>query len=49
MMDPMLNKPKSHRSRSPWALILMIGFTALCFILASQESQTMTEVLVQPR
>ncbi|WP_168219716.1 hypothetical protein [Pseudotabrizicola formosa] len=39
----MHNKPKSRRPRSPWALILMIGITALCFILAAQEAHTLTE------
>ena len=45
MMEPMLNKPKKHKPRSPWALILMIGIAALCFILVSQDVQVVTSVL----
>lgn len=49
MMEPMLDKPKNHKPRSPWPLILMIGVAALCFILASQDSQTVAELMAAPR
>ena len=48
MMDPMLTKPKNHKSRNPWPLILLIGVAALCFVLAAQGFQTIAEILVQP-
>ena len=48
MMDPMLTKPKNHKARNPWLLILMIGIAALCFVLAAQGLQSVAEILVQP-
>ena len=48
MMDPMLTKPKNHKARNPWPLILLIGIAALCFVVASQGLRTVTELLVKP-
>jgi hypothetical protein len=48
MMDPMLARPKNHKARNPWPLILMLGFAALCFVLAARGFQTVAEILVQP-
>ncbi|WP_164611851.1 hypothetical protein [Pseudotabrizicola algicola] len=44
----MLTKPKNHKARHSWLLILMIGIAALCFVLAAQGFQTVAEILVQP-
>jgi hypothetical protein len=48
MIDPILTKPKNHKFRNPWPLILLTGVAALCFVLAAQGFQTMAEILVQP-
>ncbi|MCU0899054.1 MAG: hypothetical protein MUC82_01010 [Cypionkella sp.] len=48
MMDPMLTKPKNHKARNPWPLILMIAAAALCFVLAARGLQSVAEVLAQP-
>lgn len=46
MMDPMLTKPKNHKARNPWLLILMIGITLLCFVLSTHGLQTGEGILV---
>lgn len=46
MMDPMLTKPKNHKARNPWLLILMIGITLLCFVLSTHGLQSGEGILV---
>ena len=48
MMDPMLTRPKNHKGRNPWLLIVMVGIAALCFVLAAQGLKAVSVVLVQP-
>lgn len=48
MMDPMLTKPKNHKARNPWPLILLIGLTALCFVLSTQGFSMAARIIAQP-
>lgn len=48
MMDPMLTKPKNHKARNPWPLILMLGIAGLCFVLASRGLHSVAEILIKP-
>ncbi|MFN4155701.1 MAG: hypothetical protein ACK4HF_13685 [Paracoccaceae bacterium] len=42
----MFAKPKNHKVRNPWPLILMIGIAALCLVLASQGMQPVSKDLL---
>ena len=48
MMDPMLTRPKNHKARNPWPLIILLGIALTCFVVAARGLQDVAAILEEP-